>query len=109
MLRELDYELAASSRRCGKSLVWTAADREMLSLIAANIDRKCQLSHEYDRAEDVKVRVKLSAELRLLEQALARLLRMIDTSELAAPSLTTIKARRAANARWAKERAGAPG
>ena len=108
MLTELDEERAASSARRGQALVWTAADREILSLIAANIDRKGQLSRDYDRVEDMKVRVKLSAELRLLEQALARLLRSID-SEPAAPTLTTIKARRAANARWAKERAGAEG
>jgi len=105
VLADLDTELVASSARCGQTLVWTAADREVLRLIATNIDRKCALQRAYDKAKDVKTRVMLSAELRLLEQALARLLRSIDTSEPAAPSLTTIKARRAVRARWDRERA----
>jgi hypothetical protein len=34
VLRELDEELAAASKATGKSLVWTASDRELLTLIA---------------------------------------------------------------------------
>lgn len=49
--------------------------------------------------------MKLSTELRLLEQSVARLLRQVKTDLPAAPSATTLKARRAANMRWERERA----
>jgi hypothetical protein len=39
VLQELDAELASASTYADKSLVWMAADREVLRLIAANIDR----------------------------------------------------------------------
>jgi len=67
VLRELDSELAAASERTGTNLVWTAADRELLSLIGDSIDRHADLAAHYANADEVKVRVKLSAEMRLLE------------------------------------------
>ncbi|WP_235674636.1 hypothetical protein [Mycolicibacterium pulveris] len=100
VLRELDAELAASSERTGTTLVWTAADRAVLDAIAANIDRRVDLTADYQASTEPKVRVKLSAELRLLEGALARLLKEVHTDIPAPESQTTIKARRAANARW---------
>lgn len=100
MLRALDAELAASSKRTGTTLVWTAADRAVLDAIAANIDRCVDLTADYQASTQPEVRVKLSAELRLLEGALARLLKQIHTDIPAPESQTTIKARRAANARW---------
>jgi hypothetical protein len=45
--RELDKELAETGARSGRSLVWTAADREVLTLIASAIDRKCDLQRDY--------------------------------------------------------------
>lgn len=104
VLRELDAELAASSERTGTTLVWTAADRVILAAIAANIDRRADLSAEYESCTEPKIRVKLSAELRLLEGALARLLREVHTDAPTPESQTTIKARRAANARWHPDR-----
>jgi hypothetical protein len=67
MLRELDAELDEASKATGRSLVWTATDRELLTLIGDSIDRKVQLRQEYDASENVAERVKLSAEVRLLE------------------------------------------
>jgi hypothetical protein len=52
--RELDKELAETSARSGRSSVWTAADREVLTLIASAIDRKCDLQSDYSAAEDAK-------------------------------------------------------
>jgi hypothetical protein len=104
VLRELDAELASASKRAGKTLVWTAADRALLTLIASNIDRRVDLAALYSAAEDVKSRVKLSAELRLLEGSLARLLKMVRTDVPEPESQVTIQARRAAMRRWHPER-----
>jgi hypothetical protein len=101
LLRALDSELASSSQRLGGNVEWTQQDRAVLELIASNIDRTVDLSARYDDAdaEDTKARLKLSAELRLLEAALARLLKQIDT-EPVVPSRRSQQAQRAARARW---------
>lgn len=104
VLRELNDELAASSERLGRTLSWTAAERAVLDAVAANVDRRADLTRAYDAADEAKVRVKLSAELRLLEGALARLLREVSTDVPSPESRTTIKARHAANTRWERER-----
>lgn len=69
------------------------------------VDRIADLSSDYATAQDSKSRVKLSAEIRLCDSSLARLLRLIRTDVPHAPSQTTLKAQRAANARWDRERA----
>jgi hypothetical protein len=106
VLRELDNELAASAKRAGQELVWDAADRAVMELIAAEIDRKTDLAADYQTCDDLKSRVKASAEMRLLEQSIARLLRQIHTDLAPAPSMRTIKARSAARARWDRTSAG---
>jgi hypothetical protein len=105
VLRELDAELAAASAGVGTNLVWTAADRQLLSLIGDSIDRHVDLAAHYAAADDVKSRVKLSAEMRLLEGSLARLLRQVHTDIPKNESQTTLKARRAARARWDRRNA----
>lgn len=99
--RDLDKELAAAAQSSGKPLEWTAAERAVIGLITAQIDRIADLTVDYDAAVDSpKIRVKLSSEMRLLEASVARLLKQVRTDIPAAESLTTIKARRAAHARW---------
>jgi hypothetical protein len=98
--RELDKELAETGARSGRSLVWTAADREVLALIGSAIDRKCDLQRDYSAAEDAKTRVKVSAEIRLLENSISRTLRQIKTDTPAPESLRSIKARAAVMRRW---------
>ena len=100
----MDTELAGSSERSGQTLSWTAAERAILDAVAANIDRRVDLARDYESSTEPKVRVKLSAELRLLENAVARLLREVNTDVPAPESQTTIKARRAVRARWDRER-----
>lgn len=105
---ELDAELASASRRAGQTLEWSAAERAVLELISANFDRISDLRAAYATAAEageVKIQVKLSTELRLLEQSVARLLRQVKTDLPAPPSATTKRARRAANVRWDRERA----
>jgi hypothetical protein len=97
----LDTELLVASQRRGENLVWTASERAILAAISSTIDRKAWLARAYSRCgDDVKLRVKLSAELRLLETSLGRLLKQVTPDMPAAPSLRTQKAQRAARARW---------
>jgi hypothetical protein len=98
--RELDKELAAAGLRSGQNLVWSAAEEAILGLISDEIDRKERLLDAWEQATDAKVQCKLSAEARLLEQSIARLLKLIKTDLPARESNKTVRARRAANARW---------
>jgi len=103
--RELDKELAAAGLRSGQNLVWSAQEETILGLISDEIDRKERLLDAWEESTDSKVQCKLSAEARLLEQSIARLLRLIKTDLPARESNKTVKARRAANARWGRENA----
>jgi hypothetical protein len=78
-----------------------------LGLISSNFDRISDLRADYEACTETKLRVKLSTELRLLETAVARLLKQVKTDLPARESGKTLKARRAANARW--DRANAAG
>jgi hypothetical protein len=107
VLRELDKELESASKRAGKKLEFSAAERAVLDLISADFDRISDLRVAYARAVDageVKIQIKLSTELRLLEQSAARLLKQVKTDLPAAESVTTLRARRAANTRWDRDR-----
>jgi hypothetical protein len=101
--RELDAQLTSTAAATGRNLVWTAQDRELLALIASTIDRKCDLHKDYAAAIEAKTRVKISAELRLLETSVARLLKMVSTDVPAPMSLRSMKAQRAARARWDRD------
>lgn len=105
LLAQLDEDLAKSSKRSGKTLVWTTADRQVIDLIASTVDRRADLHRLYAAlaADDIKMRIKLSAELRLIESSLARLMKMVSTEIPAPMSLRSVKAQRAANVRWAKD------
>lgn len=106
VLRELDKELESAGLQSGQKLEWGAAERAILGLISANFDRISDLRAAYeDAADEVKVRIKLSTELRLLEQAVARLLKLVKTDLPAPESGTTRRARDAANSRWERARA----
>jgi hypothetical protein len=100
LLDELDAELATSAAAAGRSLSWSAAERQIIALVADAMDRRVDLAAAYDQADDVKDRIKLSRELRLQEAAAARLLGKISTDVPAPESLRSVKARRAANVRW---------
>lgn len=106
--RELDKELESAGKRAGRRLEWSAAERAVLDLISANFDRISDLKSAYATAVetgDVKVQIKLSTELRLLEQAAVRLLKQVKTDLPAQPSRTTVRAQNAANTRWERVRA----
>ena len=64
-------------------------------------DRRADLAAAYTKADDVKDRIKIGRELRRMENATARLLaKIVSTAAPKAETLTSVKARRAANARW---------
>jgi len=105
LLRELESELDSSARRLGQTLCWTAAERAILDQILDEIDRKSVLLEAYEVCgDDPKVRVKISAEMRLLEQSIARLLKQISTEPAGPKSLRSVRATRAARARWDSSR-----
>jgi hypothetical protein len=105
LLAQLDEDLQKSSKRTGKTLVWTTADRQVIDLIASTVDRRADLHRLYSSLadDDIKTRIKLSAELRLIESSLARLMKMVSTEVPAPMSLRSVKAQRAANVRWARD------
>lgn len=101
VLAGLDAELAQNSKRMGLSrpLVWSTAESAVRELIADTIDRRTALMRLYEQCDDPRLVLSFSAELRLLEASVARLLRQIKTDMPAAPSLTSVKARNAAMVR----------
>ncbi len=48
LLARLDSELAESAERSGRSLSWTAVEREHLDRVAATIDRRTHLQGRYE-------------------------------------------------------------
>lgn len=102
VLAELDAELDANSERTGRNMAWTAAERQLLSLIADHVDRQVELQAMYDAAKEPRLKIALATELRLVQSGIARLLKQIDAdpAEPAPMSVRSMKARRAANSRW---------
>jgi hypothetical protein len=102
-MRALNAELEESGKTTGQKLVWSAVEQATLKAIASVVDRKCDLTRDYRKATGASARVAISAELRLLENHLARLLKQISTDAPAQTSNTFLKAQRAANTRWERE------
>jgi hypothetical protein len=104
LLASLNDELAASPKSTGKDLVWSAQEREIIGMIGDAVDRPEELSAAYRAVETTSVRLRVATELRLTEQAVARLLRLVSTEVPAPLSVTSQKAQRAARSRWDRER-----
>ena len=100
LLDELDAELAANGAAAGRSLGWSASERQIISMAADAIDRGVELAAAYAEAVDVKDKIKVSREIRLKEMATTRLLSKVSTAVPAPESLRSIKARNAVNKRW---------
>lgn len=103
LLAALDDELATASKRRGQELVWDARECAILDDIAATVDRIARLKRDWARAENPALRVKISAELRLLETSKLRMLKVVTPDLPAKESVRTIKARKAVNARWQRD------
>ncbi|BBY91339.1 hypothetical protein MGALJ_10080 [Mycobacterium gallinarum] len=98
--RDLDKELESVAHERGHTLVWSAQEQAVIGLICDQIDRKVEIFAAYEESSDPKVKVKLSGEMRLLEQSVARLLRQVKTDVPGPESQRTVAARRAVRARW---------
>jgi hypothetical protein len=99
-----DAELAASAAHSGEALEWSAAEEDIIGMIGQAVDWREELSAAYRAAEGIGTRLKIATEIRLTEQAIARLLKQVST-EVPAPMLvTSMKPQRAANSRWDRER-----
>jgi len=109
--REIDKELIQAGLNSGRDLVWSAGEVQLIGMIMAAINRKCELQALYAETEKETTaetekettKVKLSAEIRLLEAAIRVSIREIKTDVPEPKSLKSIKAAAAANARWSKE------
>lgn len=110
LLRQLNAELAAAGQRSGRDLEWSAQERAVLGLICDQTDRKAELYAEYRGTEDSRARVKLSAEIRLLEGSIGRLLKGVSTDVPSGPrryeSQASRRAQHAALTRWARDSGG---
>lgn len=104
LLAALDAELAASAKQAGRDLVWSAAERDIIAMIAAEVDRRVELTANYEACDNVATKLKIATELRLTEQAIARLYRQVSTDVPGPMSVTSMKAQRAARSRWDRER-----
>jgi hypothetical protein len=104
LLNALDAELEASSKSSGRQLVWSAAEMDVLKMIGAQVDRRVALSQAYEGCAGVPGKLRIATELRLLEQAIAKLFKQISTDLPAPMSSVSLKAQRAANTRWNRER-----
>ena len=72
-------------------------------MIGASIDRRVDVVKLYEATTDAKLKVKLSQEIRLLDAAVVRMLGTVKTETPPPMSLRSVKAQRAAYARWAKD------
>jgi hypothetical protein len=105
LLAAMDAELADAAKRAGRDLVWSAAEQEILGNIGAAVDRKVELTEAYEQADPGSVvQVRLATEIRLTEQAISRLFGGVSTEVAPPRSATSLKAQRAANSRWNRER-----
>jgi hypothetical protein len=103
--RDLDKELADSSKEAGVELTWSATERFIIEQIMDCLDKKAVLEGDWQKAADAEARVKISTEVRLLQGHIERLLRKVDTDPPVAKSKVSHKASYAANVRWGNGRA----
>jgi hypothetical protein len=71
LLAALDADLAEAAKAAGRELVWSAAERDIIGMIGAAVDRRVELSANYEACESTATRLKIATELRLTEQAIA--------------------------------------
>ncbi len=111
LMRDLDAELAANGQAAGEQLQWSAADRAVLQMISNHLDRRDELQAAYDSCtpDQVRTRIALATEIRLIESGVGRLLRQVRTDVDPPESITSIKARKAVNSRWDRVRAARGG
>lgn len=106
IIAALNAELAESAKAAGHELVWSATEQDVLDMIAAEVDRRVELTAQYAACEKVDTRLKIATELRLLEGAISRLYRQVSTEVPGPQSSVSRKAQHAANSRWRRHQMG---
>jgi hypothetical protein len=104
--KQLDDQLATLNRQTGRNQVWAATELAVLDMIVSQTDRKVELEKLYESTDDASEKVKISAEVRLLDAATERMLRKLNEAmpkPQATGSRRSEKARAAANSRWQME------
>jgi hypothetical protein len=105
LVAALDAELAESAIRNDRPhLAWSAAEADVIAMIAARVDRRVELSAQYAACDNTNVKLKIATELRLTEDAIARLYKQVSAEVPGPQSATSMKASRAARSRWDRER-----
>ncbi|KAA1248230.1 hypothetical protein F0Q45_21790 [Mycobacterium simiae] len=110
LLAALDEQLAVVAQAAGappgKALSWSADEAALLEAIAETVDRKVDLRIRYSANADFQAALKLSAELRLLDSTLARLLKQVKPVMPTVPKTQrSQKASHAAKTRWERDAA----
>lgn len=107
--RQLNRELAASSKRLGQKLDWSWHERQIIDAACRVADRLVSLHAGFEAARldlSAAAATRVSAELRALEAQLAGLLgRLSFEPDKAKPK--SVRHQRAAYARWGRSEAGA--
>jgi VIT1/CCC1 family predicted Fe2+/Mn2+ transporter len=116
----MDAELARVGAVVGQEIAWSPGEIEILETIERDADRRAALERAHAECEDLGAAraLKLAQEIRLIEAQTARLVKGLqrelskllgqsqsDDKHSAAPaSVVSLKAQRAANTRWHRER-----
>ena len=115
----MDAELGRVAEVIGADLTWSPAEQELLDTVEREVNRRAGLEAALADCEDPGSNraLKIATEVRLIEAQVARLVKALrrDMQKLLAtkpseeptnaqPSIVSIKASRAANARWNRER-----
>ncbi len=108
--RRLDGELKAAAKRQNTTLEWTLEEQVTLDLLAGTVDRREQVQAAWDAVDagDRKSLVAYSAELRQIDAAISRMVKLLDpegtSAKPASSSLISEHARKAALASWESRR-----
>jgi hypothetical protein len=108
--RRLDAELHASAKRQNTTLEWTLEELTTLDLLADTVDRREQVQQAWDATDpaDRKSLVAYSAEMRLIDAAILRMVKSLDPEAASAKptpsSQISQHARKAALASWESRR-----
>ena len=103
----LNAELAANAKSRGVALSWSPAEQELLRQLGETIDRREDIAAAYANViakDDPRTLVHLSQEIRQLDRQAAATMAALETDVPQPESLTTQKARMAANTRWSATR-----
>jgi hypothetical protein len=105
----LDAELGRARQQHGDGVEWSPQEAESIRILLDTARRRSEVRDVYHRTvaasdADPAVLVKLSGELRQLDKAITTHYKAINADMPAAPSITTQKARKAANVRWTRQR-----